>query len=193
MYDKPEVLKPAVLDAAAIAALRDADEKIYVLHGVKVMLAQDLAQLYGVETRALLQSVRRNIERFPPDFAFSLTNQDLKGLRSQFVISNDEKKGSGGARYATMAFTEQGIAMLSSVLRSARAVAVNIEIMRTFVKLRGMASEHAGLKRRLNALENKYDENFKVVFQAIAQLMDEPKPGDYSRSRIGFTQDSKDK
>jgi hypothetical protein len=86
--DQAEVPKPAALDAAAIAALRDADEKIYVLHGVKVMLAQDLAQLYGVETRALLQSVRRNLERFPTDFAFSLTNQDLAGLRSQFVISN---------------------------------------------------------------------------------------------------------
>ena len=193
MVDKPALLKPAVLDATAIAALRDADEKIYVLHGVKVMLAQDLAQLYAVETRALLQSVRRNIERFPSDFAFSLTNQDLAGLRSQIVISNDEKKGSGGARYATMAFTEQGIAMLSSVLRSARGIAVNIEIMRTFVKLRGMASEHDDLKRRLNALENKYDKNFSDVFNAIHQLMDEPKPGAYSRSRIGFTQDSKDK
>ena len=95
MDNKSAVLKPAVLDAAAIAALRDADEKIYVLHGVKVMLDQDLAQLYGVETRALLQSMRRNIERFPADFAFFRTNQDLAGLRSQFVISNDEKKGIG--------------------------------------------------------------------------------------------------
>jgi hypothetical protein len=185
--------KPALLDAAAIAALRDAEEKIYILHGVKVMLAQDLAQLYAVETRTLLQSVRRNIGRFPLDFAFSLTNQDLTGLRSQIVISNSEKIGSGGTRYATMAFTEQGVAMLSSVLRSPRAVAVNIEIMRTFVKLRGMASEHVELKRRLNSLEDKYDKNFADVFTAIHQLMDEPAPGAYGRRRIGFTKDSKDK
>ena len=183
--------KPVLLDAAAVAALRDAEEKIYILHGVKVMLAQDLAQLYGVETRTLLQSVRRNIDRFPLDFAFSLTNQDLIGLRSQIVISNGEKTGSGGARYATMAFTEQGVAMLSSVLRSPRAVAVNIEIMRTFVKLRGMASEHAELKRRLNSLEDKYDKKFADVFTAIHQLMDEPAPGAYSRRRIGFTKEIK--
>ena len=183
--------KPALLDAAAIAALRDAEEKIYILRGVKVMLAQDLAQLYAVETRTLLQSVRRNIDRFPLDFAFSLTNQDVTGLRSQIVISNGEKSGSGGARYPTMAFTEQGVAMLSSVLRSARAVAVNIEIMRTFVKLRGMALEHAELKRRLNSLEDKYDKNFADVFIAIHQLMDEPAPSAYSRRRIGFNNDVK--
>ena len=184
--------KPVLLDAAAVAALRDAEEKIYILQGVKVMLAQDLAQLYGVETRTLLQSVRRNMDRFPLDFAFSLTNQDLIGLRSQIVISNGEKTGSGGARYATMAFTEQGVAMLSSVLRSPRAVAVNIEIMRTFVKLRGMASEHAELKRRLNSLEDKYDKKFADVFTAIHQLMDEPAPGAYNRRRIGFTKEAKD-
>ena len=185
--------KSALLDEAAVAALRDAEEKIYILHGVKVMLAQDLAQLYLVETRVLLQSVRRNIDRFPVDFAFSPTNQDLTSLRSQIVISNGEKSGSGGARYATMAFTGQGVAMLSSVLRSPRAVAVNIEIMRTFVKLRGMASEHAELKRRLNTLEDKYDKNFADVFSAIHQLMDGPAPSAYSRRRIGFTKDSKDK
>ena len=185
--------KSALLDEAAVAALRDAEEKIYILHGVKVMLAQDLAQLYLVETRVLLQSVRRNIDRFPVDFAFSRTNQDLTSLRSQIVISNGEKSGSGGTRYATMAFTEQGVAMLSSVLRSPRAVAVNIEIMRTFVKLRGMASEHAELRRRLNTLEDKYDKNFADVFSAIHQLMDGPAPSAYSRRRIGFTKDSKDK
>ena len=178
-----------VPDATLAAALREAEGRIYVLRGVKVMLAQDLAQLYGVETRVLLQAVRRNLARFPADFAFSLENQDLASLRSQVVISSDEKKGSGGARYTTMAFTEQGVAMLSSVLRSGRAIAVNIEIMRTFVRLRSMVSEHADLKRRLTALEKKYDEGFRGVFTAIQQLMDEPRPGAYGGRRIGFTKE----
>jgi hypothetical protein len=183
------VAEKAVLDEIVIAALRDAEDKIYVLRGVKVMLAQDLAQLYGVETRVLLQAVRRNMARFPADFAFSVEKQDLASLRSQIVISNDEKPGSGGARYTTVAFTEQGVAMLSSVLRSERAIAVNIEIMRTFVKLRSMLSESAALKRRLDALEQKYDDNFRMVFDAIRQLMDEPVPGAYDRQRIGFTKE----
>lgn len=180
----------AALDASVIAALRGAEEKIYVLRGLKVMLAQDLAVLYGVETRVLMQAVRRNAGRFPDDFAFSLARQDVADLRSQVVISSAQGKGHGGARYTTMAFTEQGVAMLSSVLRSERAVAVNIEIMRTFVKLRTMMSEHADLKRRLNALEQKYDQNFRDVFNAIHQLMDEPKPGAYGRRGIGFTKDN---
>ena len=180
----------AVLDASVIAALRDAEQKIYVLRGLNVMLAQDLAALYGVETRVLMQAVRRNLDRFPGDFAFSLANQDLASLRSQVVISNEAAKKRGGARYTTMAFTEQGVAMLSSVLRSDRAVAVNIEIMRTFVKLRTMLSEHADLKRRLDALEQKYDQNFRDVFTAIHQLMDEPEPGAYDGRGIGFTKDN---
>jgi len=180
---------PAVLDASVIAALRDAEGKIYALRGLKVMLAQDLAALYGVETRVLLQAMRRNLDRFPADFAFTLENQDLENLKSQLVISKPEKPGSGGARYRSVAFTEQGVAMLSSVLRSERAVAVNIEIMRTFVKLRSMLSEHADLKRKLNALEQRYDQNFRDVFTAIHQLMDEPKPGAYSGRGIGFTKD----
>ncbi|MBT2332826.1 ORF6N domain-containing protein [Variovorax paradoxus] len=183
---------PAVLDVSVVAALRDAEGKIYVLRGLKVMLAQDLAALYGVETRVLLQAMRRNLDRFPADFAFTLENHDLENLRSQLVISKPEKPekpGSGGARYRSVAFTEQGVAMLSSVLRSERAVAVNIEIMRTFVKLRSMLSEHADLKRKLNALEQRYDQNFRDVFNAIHQLMDEPKPGAYSGRGIGFTKD----
>ncbi|MDO9403547.1 MAG: ORF6N domain-containing protein [Polaromonas sp.] len=182
--------KPAALDASVLAALSDAEGKIYVLRGLKTMLAPDLAVLYGVETRVLLQGVRRNLSRFPEDFAFSLTNQDVVALRSQVVISNDAPKGRGGARYTTMAFTEQGVAMLSSVLRSARAIAVNIEIMRTFVKLRSMLSEQSDLRRRLNALEQKYDQNFRDVFTAIHQLMDEPKPGAYSGRGIGFTKEN---
>ena len=133
-----------------------------------------------------MQQVQRNIERFPADFMFQLNADEFDNLKSQFVTSS-----WGGVRKLPFAFTEQGVAMLSSVLRSDRAVAVNIEIMRTFVKLRSMLSEHADLKRKLSALEKKYDDNFRMVFDAIHQLMDEPSSGAYSRSRIGFTKDSK--
>jgi ORF6N domain len=160
------------------------ESRIYSIRGQRVMLSPDLAELYGIETKVLLQAVRRNIERFPEDFHFSLTNQEFTVLRSQTVTSS-----WGGARYAPLAFTEQGVAMLSSVLRSPEAVAVNIEIMRTFVKLRGMLAEHTDLKRKLNALERKYDDNFKAVFEAIHSLMDTPAPSGYSRRRIGFTKD----
>jgi ORF6N domain len=173
------------------AVAQAAEQHILQLRGVRVMLAADLAQLYEVETRVLLQSVRRNIAQFPEDFAFSLTNQDLIALRSQIVISNGEmpleKPGRGGARYTTMAFTEQGIAMLSSVLKSDRAIAVNIEIMRTFVKLRGMLAEHEDLKRQLATLERKYDGHFKIVFDAIKGLMEPPAPP--KKRSIGFVQD----
>jgi ORF6N domain len=164
------------------------ESKIYSIRGCRVMLSHDLAELYGIETKVLLQAVRRNLDRFPDDFQFSLTNQEFTILRSQTVTSS-----WGGARYTPMAFTEQGVGMLSSVLRSPEAVAVNIEIMRTFVKLRGMLSEHADLKRKLNSLEKKYDQNFKMVFDAIHQLMDEPIPGAYGRRRIGFVKDRKEK
>ena len=162
------------------------ETRIYSIRGQRVMLSHDLAELYGIETRILMQAVRRNLDRFPADFQFLLTNQELTILISQSVTSN-----WGGTRKSPMAFTEQGVAMLSSVLSSPEAVAVNIQIMRTFVKLRDMLSEHADLKRKLNALEKKYDDNFSMVFAAIHQLMDEPKPGAYSRNRIGFTKDSK--
>ena len=169
------------------------EQQVYVLRGVRVMLAADLAPLYAVETRQLMQAVRRNLARFPEDFAFFLKNQDVAALRSQIVISNDDVKngarGRGGSRAIPMAFTEQGIAVLSSVLNSERAIAVNIEIIRTFVKLRSMLSEHGELKRKLDALEKKYDDTFSVVSDAIHQLMDEPKPGGYSRRSIGFTKD----
>ena len=158
------------------------------IRGQRVLLSPQLAVLYEVEPRVLMQQVQRNIGRFPADFMFQLNADEFDNLKSQFVTSS-----WGGVRKLPFAFTEQGVAMLSSVLRSDRAVAVNIEIMRTFVKLRGMRSEHADLKRRLNALEKKYDDNFRMVFDAIHQLMDEPASGAYSRSRIGFTKDSKDK
>ena len=170
-----------------MAAL-DLPSKVVEIRGQRVLLSPQLAALYAVEPRVLMQQVQRNIERFPADFMFQLNGDEFDNLKSQFVTSS-----WGGLRKLPFAFTEQGVAMLSSVLRSERAVAVNIEIMRTFVKLRGMLAEHSDLKRKLTTLEKKYDENFKVVFQAIAQLMDQPSPGAYSRSRIGFTQDSKDR
>jgi phage regulator Rha-like protein len=154
--------------------------KIYIIRGHKVMLDSDLAELYRVETKVLLQAIKRNIDRFPADFMFQLNNQGVARLRSQFVTS---KSGRGGRRYLPYAFTEQGVAMLSSVLRSRRAVQVNIAIMRTFVKLREMLSAHKDLARRLDALEKKYDAQFKVVFDAIRQLMTPPEP---KRRKIGF-------
>jgi len=143
------------------------------------MLDADLAELYGVETKALLQTVKRNLDRFPEDFAFQLTNQDLSNLRSQIVTSS-----WGGRRYLPYAFTEQGVAMLSSVLRSPRAVQVNIEIMRTFVRLRQLLTSNVELARKLAALESKYDAQFKMVFDAIRALMKPPESGQ-SRSRSG--------
>ena len=142
------------------------ERSILIIRGERVMLDADLAELYGVETRALVQAVKRNTERFPPDFAFELTPEEFNALRSQFVISK-----RGGRRYLPYAFTEQGVAMLSSVLRSARAVQVNIEIIRAFVRLRRMVASNAELARRLHELEKKYDAQFKVIFDAIRQLM----------------------
>jgi hypothetical protein len=146
------------------------ERRIYMLRGHKVMLSPDLADLYEVEPRALVQAVKRNIERFPADFMFQLTAQEFENLKSQIVTSS-----WGGLRRAVpYAFTEQGVAMLASVLRSKRGVMVNIEIMRAFVRLRQMLTAHADLARRLNALEKKYDAQFRVVFDAIRELMTPP-------------------
>lgn len=134
------------------------------------MLDRDLSQLYGVSTKVFNQAVRRNKDRFPPDFMFQLTIQEFRSLRSQIVTSNKR----GGRRYRPYAFTEQGVAMLSSVLRSKRAVQVNIEIMRAFVRLREMIESHKDLARKLEALEKRYDAQFKVVFDAIRELMISP-------------------
>ncbi|RIL00913.1 MAG: DNA-binding protein [Proteobacteria bacterium] len=143
------------------------------------MLDQDLAALYGVETRVLVQAVKRNVARFPEDFLFQLSPDEFARLRSQIVISN----GRGGRRTRPYAFTEQGVAMLSSVLKSPRAIQVNIEIMRAFVRLRHVLAGHKELARKLAELEQRYDGQFRVVFEAIQQLMaEEPKP----KRRIGF-------
>ena len=136
------------------------------------MLDRDLAELYGVSTGALNQAVTRNPARFPGDFAFRLTPEEVARLKSQNVISNG---GRGGSRRALpRAFTEQGVGMLSSVLRSRRAAAVNVEIIRAFVRLRRLHGEYAAMARRLDALEARYDESFKVVFDAIRALMEPP-------------------
>ncbi|MDP2443308.1 ORF6N domain-containing protein [Rhodoferax sp.] len=147
----------------------------------RVLLSGDLAALYEVEPRVLIQAVKRNSERFPEDFMFQLSRDEWLNLKSRFVISS-----WGGSRTPPYAFTEQGVAMLSSVLKSPRAVSVNIEIMRTFIRLRRILAESADFSRRLDELEQHYDEQFKAVFDALRQLMAPPqKPG---RS-IGFIQD----
>jgi len=165
------------------------EQKILLIRQQKILLDADLAQLYGVETRALVQAVKRNIERFPDDFMFKLNNQEFAQWRSQFVMSNSGAKM--GLRRAPYAFTEQGVAMLSSVLKSEQAVGVNIQIMRTFVKLRRMLGSQKDLVRKLDALEMRYDEQFAVVFDAIRKLM-EPPPLP-KKKRIGFIISSDDK
>jgi hypothetical protein len=156
------------------------ERRILLLRGERVMLDEDLAALYRVPTKALIQAVKRNAERFPSDFMFQLTTEENERLRSQTVTS---KPGRGGRRTLPYAFTEQGVAMLSSVLHGERAVHVNIEIMRAFVRLRAMLAGNADLARKLGALERKYDAHFKIVFDAIRQLMaPPPKP----RRPIGF-------
>ncbi|MEW6187973.1 MAG: ORF6N domain-containing protein [Thermodesulfobacteriota bacterium] len=157
------------------------EKKILLIRGQKVMLDADLAELYGISTKVLKQAVKRNNKRFPADFMFVLTYQEVRNLRSQFVTSS--LSSWGGVRYSPMAFTEQGVAMLSSVLHSERAIEVNILIMRAFVKLREMIASNKDLARRLDELEKKYDEQFRVVFEAIRQLMASPaKP----KRKIGF-------
>ena len=156
------------------------ERSILLIRGHKVMLDADLAELYGVETRALLQAVSRNQKRFPEDFMFQMSKEEYELLRSQIVIS---KKGRGGRRYLPYVFTEQGVAMLSSVLRSERAVQVNIEIMRAFARLRRMLASNEDLARKLAALEKKYDSQFRVVFEAIRELMAPPDP---KKRKIGF-------
>jgi hypothetical protein len=141
-----------------------------MIRGQKVLLDMDLAELYGVETGALTRAVRRNRDRFPADFMFQLNNQEVTNLKCQIGIP----RSWGGRRHPPYAFTEQGVAMLSSVLRSKRAVAVNIEIMRAFVKLREMLADHRELAEKLAQLEKKYDKQFKTVFDAMRQLMEPP-------------------
>ena len=163
----------------AIVRAERIEAHILLIRGHKVLLDSDLAELYGVETKALVQAVKRNTERFPQDFMFQLSHQEFRILRSRYVTSSRW----GGRRYPPYAFTEQGVPMLSSVLRSKRAVLVNVEIMRAFVRLRQMLVSHADLRRRLDELERKYDAKFKIVFEAIRELMI---PAEKKRRPIGF-------
>lgn len=156
------------------------EASIVWIRGEKVLLDSDLARLYGVTTKRLNEQVRRNLERFPGDFMFQLSAAELADLRSQIATSNS---GRGGRRSRPFAFTEQGVAMLSSVLHSEQAIRVNIEIVRAFVRLRQMLATHAELARKLDLLERKYDARFRSVFDAIRALMAaESRP----RRRIGF-------
>jgi len=147
------------------------EQTILAIRGHNVMLDSDLAQLFGVTVGRLNEAVKRNEDRFPSDFMFQLTKPEFEHLKSQIAISSSKW---GGRRHAPYAFTEQGVAMLSSVLRSKRAIQVNIAIMRAFVQLREMIASNKGLARRLNELEKKYDGQFRVVFEAIRELMAEP-------------------
>jgi len=155
------------------------EKAILLIREQKVILDADLAELYGVETKMLVRAVKRNINRFPTDFMFQLSKEEFDNLRFHFGTSSDW----GGRRYPPYAFTEQGVAMLSSVLRSQRAIQVNIEIMRAFIRLRKMLASHVELARKLDALEKKYDAQFKQVFEAIRRLMAAPEP---KRRPIGF-------
>lgn len=186
------------MSTSTLLPLETITHRILLLRGHKVLLDADLAALYGVETKVLLQAVKRNLERFPDDFMFQLDAVEWAALRSQIVTSNERPAGRGGRRYAPHAFTEQGVAMLSSVLGSPQAVQVNIAIIRAFVKLREMAMTHHDLARQLNALEEKtgvlaaqHDSfahntraQFKQVFDAIRELMTPPEPS--KKRPIGF-------
>jgi len=155
------------------------ESRIFVFRGQKVILDSDLAELYGVETGALNRAVLRNAARFPEDFMFQLTAEEFESLRCQIGISS-----YGGRRFRPYAFTEQGVAMLSGLLNSPRAVAVNIGIMRAFVRLRQLIASNAELTRKLASLEKKYDAQFKIVFDAIRELMTPPTPP--KKGEIGF-------
>ena len=163
-----------------LISIKRIEKAIYLIRGEKVMLDRDLAALTAYRRRFSKQAVRRNKDRFPEDFMFVLNPAEFHNCRSQFVTSKADRTG---LRHPPMAFTEQGVAMLSSVLRSKRAITVNIEIMRAFVKLRQLLASNAELARRLDKLESKYDKQFKVVFDAIRHLMATPVR---NRKEIGF-------
>jgi len=165
--------------------------KIYVIRGKKVMIDKDLAELYNVETKVLKQQVKRNIERFPGDFMFELTQEEFNSLRSQFVTSN-----RGGTRYMPMVFTEQGVAMLSSVLNSDRAIAVNIQIIRVFTKMREMLETHKDILQRIDQLQRKeieQDEKIMLIFEYIKQLekSKQQELDQKNRKQIGYKRSNK--
>ncbi len=162
--------------------------KIYLIRGQKVMLDRDLAELYGVETRVLKQAVRRNSKRFPEDFMFEMTKEELELWRAQFAIANKDKKG---LRYAPFCFTEQGVTMLSCVLNSERAIAVNIRIIRVFTKIREVLTDNLSLKLDIEDIKKKlsnHSKNIELVFNYLDELIDKKgKP----RTKIGYKKDRK--
>ncbi|MBI3292434.1 MAG: ORF6N domain-containing protein [Elusimicrobia bacterium] len=175
----------------SLVHLEQIERHIYLIRGQKVMVDADRASLYEIETRILIQAVKRNAERFPEDFMLQLTREELTLLRSQSVISN---KGRGGRRYQPYAFTEQGVAMLSSVLRSQRAIAINILIMRAFVKLRELLSTHKELARKIEELETRvgtHDQHILNIFEQIHELMTPLFPPAEPKRRIGYQPDFK--
>lgn len=169
-------------------------DKIFFVRNKRVMLDSDLARLYGVPTHVLNQAIKRNIDRFPSDFMFQVNKEENELLISQIVISKNgssplrfqnetSKDGRGGRRHSPYVFTEQGVAMLSSVLNSKRAIHVNIEIMRAFAKIREMILSHKELQRKIDEMEQKYDKNFAVVFEALRELLNPP---ERPKKEIGF-------
>ncbi len=162
----------------SIIPIERIQECIYLMRGRKVLLDNDLAQLYGVETKVLNQAVARHKRRFPSDFMFRLSREEFKNLKSQIVTSS-----WGGRRYPPYAFTEQGVAMFSSVLQSSRAIEVNIAIMRTFVKLREILASNSALRRKIEAMERQYDEQFKLVFKVLSEMV---MPTPKSKPQIGY-------
>jgi hypothetical protein len=176
-----EDLKSQIATSKRPLRAEDISRRIHTIRGHRVMLDADLAELYGVTTGALNQAIKRKAERFPEDFMFRLSQEESYSLRSQTVIL---EPGRGKYRkFLPYAFTEQGVAMLSGILQSHRAVQVNIAIMRAFVRMRRMLISHEELARKVAALEGKYDSQFRVVFDAIRALMEPPKT---PRQRIGF-------
>ena len=175
------------MPARSIIPIERIEAKILLIRGQKVLIDADLAELYGVPTKVLVQAVKRNLERFPADFMFQLTDQEFGRLRSQIVTS---KAGRGGRRTAPYTFTEQGVAMLSSVLRSPRAIAVNVEIMRAFVRLRELIATNKELAKKLDELERKlatHDQAIAGILGAIRELMTPPEPP--KKRKIGFIKD----
>lgn len=162
----------------------DITQRIYTIRGIKVMLDRDLADFYGVETKRLKEQVRRNIDRFPPDFMFELTNEEFSNWRSQIATSIGDKMG---LRYAPMAFTEQGVAMLSGVLNSKTAIQISVQIMRAFVQLRHLVISNSDLKRELDEFRKEANERFKIVFTVLDHLISDDEEAD---RKIGFIENN---
>jgi hypothetical protein len=169
-------------DGTAIIPSERIESKIYLIRGKKVMVDRDLAALYEVETRTLNQAVKRNIDRFPPEFMFQLTKEEMENWKSQIVISNRERMG---LRKPPLAFTDYGVLMLSSVLNSDRAIQVNIQIIKTFTRLRELVATNKEILEKIERMEKKYDEQFRVVFEAIRRLLTPPE--EPPKRRIGFS------